>query len=896
MNITLNGTKITQDSKTLAFEKNNNVDEIVITVDTDESWSYKLDVKYPDKFNIGKDALYNIIDLGRNGNICSVILTREMLPFNGKYTMQLRGINGDKVYHSDTFEVWVKYSIEPGSTYNPVPSEFYQVEARLDNKVDEAKQYAENAEIASTRMPKISSDNTWLIWDAETGDYVDTGIMASGDSVTVDGELSDTSENPVQNRVVKSALDSLSEEKADKEYISLKKYGITAVDYEAPFTTEMYEVAYANGKGFQKAIDDAKANGRKAIVIPNGNYPLCWAGGESEANPIIVSEGVDIYGNDSRLYVIFDEDGINPYFTGDKPYTLSGTVIATDSSIYDLNIEGERQYRVTSPGWQDNSCGIGLTGNSHNNVIQNCTIKHISGDGIGCRNLGVQLATWTDTFAALGWNGSTYVASTKMYRSTRHGVGFIADMSAPHLINSIPNFMWSTEPFVIRCFDGEADDDLGNMLGVVRVHGMQYFYFPEGTKSWYIELTREAEHAEDATESWQYFLRQAYYSGTQIIGCELCYNQRGGMSNLPDSAVIRNCRVHNNGNAVNGMVAYYDATRFGLDQEEVVIGSLTIEDSLFYGTNAGVYYKSWSIVLKNSKFYGDIAGVRSLNGAVDFMAINCDFVSDHPIYGGACILTGAAEFGEKTMIGCRVVGRISDSITVFGGDMSKAKPVYADSDGNYVASTDYVWIGNDGKMLPSGGGINITGATVGQIARISEVDENGTPTVWEPVDLPTGGASSTEEWVQIADYTWTAEDAAQTSTIYFKYDNDINGDPLSIDAIWIIYSVLTEANRMLYFKLGTDNFNKNYIGAIGNALKNNQTLYVYAEMFPNPKHAIIDYSLESTMLGGADVTRKLWVPEYDSSFVFPATGLTIFSSGALLEGSNFKVFGRKKIV
>ena len=64
MNITLNGIKITQDSKTLAFEKNNNVDEIVITVDTDESWSYKLDVKYPDKFNIKKDALYNIIDLG----------------------------------------------------------------------------------------------------------------------------------------------------------------------------------------------------------------------------------------------------------------------------------------------------------------------------------------------------------------------------------------------------------------------------------------------------------------------------------------------------------------------------------------------------------------------------------------------------------------------------------------------------------------------------------------------------------------------------------------------------------------------------------------------------------------------------------------------------------------
>ena len=180
MNITLNGIKITQDSKTLAFEKNNNVDEIVITVDTDESWSYKLDVKYPEKYNIGNDTLYNIIDLDRNGNICSATLNSEMLPFNGKYTMQLRGISGDKVYHSDTFEVWVKYSIEPGSTYDPVPSEFYQIEVKLDDKVNEAKQYAENAETASTRMPKISSNMTWMIWDVGTGSYVDTGIRTSG--------------------------------------------------------------------------------------------------------------------------------------------------------------------------------------------------------------------------------------------------------------------------------------------------------------------------------------------------------------------------------------------------------------------------------------------------------------------------------------------------------------------------------------------------------------------------------------------------------------------------------------------------------------------------------------------------------------------------------------------
>ena len=180
MNITLTGTKIMQDTKFLAFEKNNGVDVINITVDTDESWSYKLDVRLPEKCCTGEE-LFNTIDLPMDASrTCTIDVTAAMIPFTGKYTMQLRGISGDKVYYSDIFEAWVKYSIEPGSTYDPVPSEFYQIEAKLDDKVNEAKQYAENAEIASTRMPKISSNNTWLIWDVGTGDYVDTGIKASG--------------------------------------------------------------------------------------------------------------------------------------------------------------------------------------------------------------------------------------------------------------------------------------------------------------------------------------------------------------------------------------------------------------------------------------------------------------------------------------------------------------------------------------------------------------------------------------------------------------------------------------------------------------------------------------------------------------------------------------------
>ncbi len=163
MNITLTGTKITQDNKFLAFEKNNGVDVINITVDTDNEWAYKLDVCYPDKCCAGGGKpLYNIINLTRNGNICTAILTSDMLPFSGKYAMQLRAINNDKVAHSDIFDCWVKYSIEPASTYDPIPSEFYQIEQNITEM--------------NNHPPKPGENGYWLIWDITTHQYKESAI------------------------------------------------------------------------------------------------------------------------------------------------------------------------------------------------------------------------------------------------------------------------------------------------------------------------------------------------------------------------------------------------------------------------------------------------------------------------------------------------------------------------------------------------------------------------------------------------------------------------------------------------------------------------------------------------------------------------------------------------
>ena len=156
MNITLTGTKVSLDTHTLAFAKNNLVNEIICTVDTDESWTYRIDVLYS-QTDCSGNPLYNIINLNRNGNVCSALLIIAMLPFSGKYTMQLRGIKDQQIYHSDIFEVWVKYSIDPSNVYDPVPSEFYQIE---DNIIE-----------INNHPPYPDISGFWMIWNPTTHKY-----------------------------------------------------------------------------------------------------------------------------------------------------------------------------------------------------------------------------------------------------------------------------------------------------------------------------------------------------------------------------------------------------------------------------------------------------------------------------------------------------------------------------------------------------------------------------------------------------------------------------------------------------------------------------------------------------------------------------------------------------
>lgn len=94
--------------------------------------------------------------------------------------------------------------------------------------------------------------------------------------------------------------------------------------------------------------------------------------------------------------------------------------------------------------------------------------------------------------------------------------------------------------------------------------------------------------------------------------------------------------------------------------------------------------------------------------------------------------------------------------------------------------------GKDGASGKDGAGMDITGATVGQIAKITAVDADGKPTAWEAVDM----AGGSDEWEEIMAGEFTED------TAVLEISTDKNGAPFSLKKMQIQITGTANQARM----------------------------------------------------------------------------------------------------
>ena len=159
-------------------------------------------------------------------------------------------------------------------------------------------------------------------------------------------------------------------------------------------------------------------------------------------------------------------------------------------------------------------------------------------------------------------------------------------------------------------------------------------------------------------------------------------------------------------------------------------------------------------------------------------------------YGCTSLKLSSTKTGEYTQEyripssgdGVAATDALADMFTSTGGTFTGTPAInttyYLSSDNMIVHETEIDTLnGYVGSMIDAAiaehtsNPLNITGATVGQIAKITAVDDSGKPTAWEAVNMPSGGVgASYRSWSKV----WSlavAEDIAG-----FEADNiDLDG-------------------------------------------------------------------------------------------------------------------------
>lgn len=206
------------------------------------------------------------------------------------------------------------------------------------------------------------------------------------------------------------------------------------------------------------------------------------------------------------------------------------------------------------------------------------------------------------------------------------------------------------------------------------------------------------------------------------------------------------------------------------DGAELYSGTVTIEGGSLTANNL-IAVSSGSVIQLNQATTIGAGFVIYGMSATDYVGVW------QQVGAGSAAINWRGEWAEVTLYSKLDAVSYEGSSYIFASD-TPATGAIPGIDGEWQLMAQK---GDSGTDLSLG----VTGATVGQIAKISAVDENGKPTKWEPVDMPSGGG---ETWEEIRTLE-ISEDIVKTT---ISTDND--GAPFSLKKIYIEIKVVPPTN------------------------------------------------------------------------------------------------------
>ena len=237
------------------------------------------------------------------------------------------------------------------------------------------------------------------------------------------------------------------------------------------------------------------------------------------------------------------------------------------------------------------------------------------------------------------------------------------------------------------------------------------------------------------------------------------------------------------------------------DGAELYSGTVTIEGGSLTANNLIAVSSGSVIQLNQATTIGAGFAIYGMS-ATDYVGVW------QQVGAGSAAINWRGEWAEVTLYSKLDAVSYEGSSYIFASD-TPATGAIPGIDGEWQLMAQK---GDSGTDLSLG----VTGATVGQIAKISAVDENGKPTKWEPVDMPSGGGGGS---------SWTVH----TSTTIPEDVAYVQLDGLPED--WRELCILIEEGSKPVYRKTADDSEQDYNVMAGKAESYNMgssSFYIYS--------------------------------------------------------------------
>ena len=271
------------------------------------------------------------------------------------------------------------------------------------------------------------------------------------------------------------------------------------------------------------------------------------------------------------------------------------------------------------------------------------------------------------------------------------------------------------------------------------------------------------------------------------------------------------------------------------DGAELYSGTVTIEGGSLTANNLIAVSSGSVIQLNQATTIGAGFAIYGMS-ATDYVGVW------QQVGAGSAAINWRGEWAEVTLYSKLDAVSYEGSSYIFASD-TPATGATPGIDGEWQLMAQK---GDSGTDLSLG----VTGATVGQIAKISAVDENGKPTKWEPVDMPSGGGNN---WVKVYDGSSTI--AEEVSSFEVKLSKS---DPMKEFQLWLKLDQNTAAdwgtNKNIKVKV-----NGEEVGyfLFQDRLNNNAELYVERSL----EAMTVAKRIQSVVRLNWNVTDPWWIVE-----------------------------------